>query len=194
LPVGDLREVIQTDHLLVIVTRPRWQADAALQFQLWIIRRGDLLAGSASKFRPDLDEYPTSSTAPKIFEVHDNETIIGIMHKFSELVIARLQPYIGLPSRLIEFSIAVIGLPSQAPLPDSNDRYDPRAEDCPFGNRTICAFSGCFLFFVSVVLLNYGIANIYDGPTDWRGPASLWVGFIPFAAGFLIFAFCVFSA
>jgi len=48
------------------------------------------------------------------------------------------------------------------------------------------------LFMIAGALLRYGINNIYGGPCDWRGVASLWLGFIPFAAGLLILIFHVF--
>jgi hypothetical protein len=60
---------------------------------------------------------------------------------------------------------------------------EPCANNGPYRNRTVSFVVGLLLLLISAKFLQYGIWNIYDGPCNWRGVASLWIGWVPFAVG-----------
>jgi hypothetical protein len=96
----------------------------------------------------------------------------------------QFQPILAIP----------IGLSTETGLPNSYYGEQEGPSDGPRCNGAVCTLASIFLVLIAPVFVKYGLRNIYDGPCDWRGVTSLWVGFVPFAAGFLNFVFYVFPA
>ena len=137
---------------------------------------------------PDVSEedvYPASVT--KLIEVREDAIVSAYRDP-------RPLGNLELLLRFCQLVLKDTGLAlHRKPLEEGDTSIHPRAKYGPFGNRTILVVLGTLFLLTSLVFLNYGIANIFDGPCDWRGPASLWIGWFPFVFGLWIFAYRVFG-
>jgi hypothetical protein len=86
------------------------------------------------------------------------------------------------------------GLSHLAVLESRYARINPGSCDSPFSNRAILAIFEILLLLASFKCLNYCITNIFDGPCDWRGPAILWIGCLPFVSGVWLFVYRAFGS
>lgn len=133
-------------------------------------------------------------TVASIEEVENDGLLITAdrICKFSKSAIPRTERYMS-PFTHFECRTAlVIGAPTQICLPERYEGERICPADCPKANPIVAAIMSFFLNLISAVFVKYGTWNLYHGPCDWRGVSSLWIGWVPFAIGCLIFVSCVF--
>ncbi len=85
--------------------------------------------------------------------------------------------------RRVRVSCDAISVMSLMPLKRSDNGERPSSQHSNDREVPIDLAVAALFLAVSAKLLTYGVWNIYDGPQDWRGPASLIVGWFPFSAG-----------
>jgi hypothetical protein len=86
----------------------------------------------------------------------------------------------------------VNALPREYALPYGRYGDDQGGDERQYRNRSVGVIFSCLLCFIAVVLVKYGLRDIYEGPHYRRGLSCLYISAVPLGLGLVVFVYCVF--